>query len=254
MGLFAIANNTFKETVRNRTSLNILVFAVALILFSFVAGDWSMGHQVKVMKDLGLGAMSIFGLLIAIFIGIRIMIQELEQKTIYLIASKPICRWEIIVGKFIGLALTLLIHLTLMTFTLYIITFIMERSLDWGLLSAIWLIYIEILLLVAFSIFFSSFTSPTLSAIYTFLVFIIGHLSDFLRDYVLLYPDKGFHGLLKVIYAILPNLEKFNLKMAVVQKMEIAEHFVLFSSFYGIAYLLLILILTCLIYQKKDFK
>lgn len=254
MGVFAIANNTFRETVRNRTSLNILIFAIALILFSFVAGDWSMGHQNKVIKDLGLGAMSIFGLLIAIFIGIRIMIQELEQRTIYLIASKPINRWAIIVGKFLGLGLTLLIHLSLMTFTLYIITFIMERTFDLSLMSAVWLIYLEILLIVAFSIFFSSFTSPTLSAIYTFLIFIIGHLSDFLRDYVLLYPDKGFHGLLKTIYAILPNLEKFNIKMAVVQKLEISEHFVMYSTFYGLAYLLLILILTCLIYQKKDFK
>ena len=88
MRIWAIALNTYKETVRNRIMINILLFAIALILLSMVVGDWSLGHQVKVIKDLGLSSMSIFGLLIAIFIGIRLMSQELEQRTIYIIASR----------------------------------------------------------------------------------------------------------------------------------------------------------------------
>ncbi|HEX9935378.1 MAG TPA: ABC transporter permease, partial [bacterium] len=87
MRLWIVALNTFKENIRNRVMINILLFAVALILLSLVVGDWSLGHQVKVIKDFGLSAMSLFGLLIALFIGIRLMVQELELRTIYLIAS-----------------------------------------------------------------------------------------------------------------------------------------------------------------------
>src|SRR4030042_4087371 len=99
MRIKAVAWNTFKETIRDRILLNILIFALGLILLALVIGEWSIYQQVKVLKDFGLSAMSIFGLLIAIFIGIRLMGQEMEQKTIYLIVSKPIRRWGFVLGK-----------------------------------------------------------------------------------------------------------------------------------------------------------
>ena len=120
MRIWAVALNTFKETIRNRVLLNILIFAVALILLSLVVGEWSMYQQVKVIKDFGLSAMSIFGLLIAVFIGIRLMVQELEQKTIYLIVSKPIRRWEFVFGKYLGLSITLALNVFLMSLALWL--------------------------------------------------------------------------------------------------------------------------------------
>lgn len=254
MRIQAVAANTFKESLRNKVLLNILLFAIGLILFSFIVGDWSIGHQVKVIKDIGLAAMSFFGLLIAIFIGIRLVIQELEQRTIYLIASKPIKRWEIIVGKFLGLSFTLLINVVLMTLALWLIDFFMEGIIDFSLLPAILLIYIEILLIVAFSLLFSSFTSPTLSAIYTIIIFIIGHISSFLIEYIQIYPDKGFHWLLKIIYYGFPNLERLNLKMAVVEGLEMPPYFTELGFLYGTVYIVLVLIITCIIFQKKDLK
>ncbi|MEJ2628452.1 MAG: ABC transporter permease subunit [bacterium] len=254
MRIWAVAINTFKETLRNKVLLNILIFAIFLILFSFIVGDWSIGHQIKVIKDIGLSAMSIFGLLIAIFIGIQLVIQELKEKTIYLIASKPIKRWEIVIGKYWGLSITLLINILFMSIALWCISYIMEGYIDFSLIPAIILIYIEILLIVAFALLFSSFTSPTLSAIYTFVIFIVGHISPFLRDYVVIYPDKGFHWLLKIIYYVLPNLENLNLKIAVVEKLGMPPHFLIFGILYGLLYISLILIITCFIFNRKDFK
>jgi len=254
MRIWAVAVNTYKETRRNKILLNILIFAVFLILFSFIVGDWSMGHQVKVIKDIGLSAMSIFGLLIAIFIGIQLVIQELKERTIYLIASKPIKRWEIIIGKYLGLSITLFINIIFMSIALWCIGYIMEGSIDFSLIPAIILIYVEILLIIAFSLLFSSFTSPTLSAIYTFIIFILGHLSPFLRDYVKIYPDKGFHWLIKIIYYIIPNFENLNLKLAVVEDVSIPPNFLSYGLLYGLLYICLILLITCLIFRKKDFK
>jgi len=254
MRIAFVAWNTFKETVRNRVMVNILIFAVGLILLSLVVGDWSLGHQVKVIKDFGLSAMSIFGLLIAIFIGIRLMVQELEQRTIYVIASKPIYRWEIVVGKYIGLGVTLAVNVVLMSLALWGADLIMEGKMDLGLVPAILLIYVEILLIVGFALFFSSFAAPTLSALLTLAVFIIGHLSEFLREYVQLYPDKGFHWLLKCLYYVVPNLEKLNLKMAVVEQIERPPHAVSYGFLYGVAYITLLLFLTAAVFAKKDFK
>lgn len=254
MRIWTVALNTFKETIRDRVMVNILIFAIGLILLSLIIGDWSMGQQVKVIKDFGLSAMSIFGLLIAIFIGIRLMVQELEQRTIYVIASKPIHRWEIIFGKYFGLGITLAVNVVFMSLALWGVNLYMEGSIDIGLVPAILLIYVEILLIVCFALFFSSFISPTLSAIFTLIVFVVGHLSPFLRDYVQLYPDRGFHWLLRLIYYVVPNLENLNLKTAVVEQLERPPHAVGYGLLYGVVYIFILLLLTAVTFEKKDFK
>ena len=254
MRIWAVAINTFKETIRNRVLLNILLFAVGLIVLSLVIGDWSLHQQVKVIKDFGLSAMSIFGLLIAIFIGIRLMAQELEQKTIYVVASKPIHRWEIVLGKYIGLGMTLALNVLLMSIALFGTNFLMEHRIDFGLTLAIFLIYLEILLIVGYALFFSSISSPTLSALFTLTIFVIGHLSSTIRDYIQLYPDKGFHWLLKAIYYIAPNLENLNLKMNVVEHLDTPPHAVLHGFLYGAGYILILLLLTMAIFERKDLK
>ncbi|MFH1941420.1 MAG: ABC transporter permease [bacterium] len=254
MRIWAVALNTFKETIRNRVLVNILIFAIGLILLSLVVGDWSIYQQVKVLKDFGLSAMSIFGLLIAIFIGIRLMVQELEQKTIYIIASKPIHRWEIVFGKYAGLGLTIAANVILMSIALWFADFLMEGRIDFGLTPAILLITVEILLIVGFALFFSTFVSPTLSAIFTLIVFVAGHLSGFLRDYVQLYPDKGVHWFLRVIYTVVPNLESLNLKTAVVEQIERPPHAVEYGLLYGIGYIFILLLLTVAVFERRDFK
>lgn len=254
MRIKAIACNTFRETIRDRILLNILLFALGLILLALVIGEWSIYQQVKVLKDFGLSAMSIFGLLIAIFIGIRLMVQETEQRTLYLIASKPVHRWEIVLGKYIGLCMTLVINVAIMACTLLLVVLLKEGNLDLSLMPAVFLITLEIVLIVAFALLFSSFTSPTLSAILTLIVFVIGHMSGFLREYIQLYPDRGFHWLFKAMYFVLPNLENLNMKMAAVEHLKQPPHAVLYGCIYGIAYTAVILILTMAIFQKKDLK
>jgi len=254
MAVGAVSLNTFRETIRNRVLVNILVFAVAIIFLGLAVGDWSMGHQVKVIKDFGLSAMSLFGLLIAVFIGIRMVVEEIEGRTIYIIASKPVPRWHIVTGKFAGLALTLLLNIVLMSIALFAAGFVMESGIDLHLIPAIILIYIEILIIVSFALFFSSFTSPTLASLFTIVIFIVGHLSTFLRDYVELYPDKGLHWLYRIIYYIVPDLEKLNIKMAAVEHIGTSAGMFWTAFAYGICYMLLIHIITVVIFSKKDFK
>lgn len=254
MRLWALVVNTFKETLRNRILLNILIFAMGLILLSLAIGDWSLGQQAKVIKDFGLSAMSVFGLLIALFIGLRLLVQELEQQTIHIIASKPVHRWEIILGKFLGMAMTLAVNVALMTAALWLAGLLIEGSIDLALLPAIVLIYLEILIMVAFSMLYASFASPILAAVFTLGTFAVGHLSGFLYDYVRLYPDTGLHWLLRTIYTVAPNLEKLNLKMAVVQGLSRPPHQFVYAVVYGLAYLSIVLLVTALSFERRDLK
>ena len=246
--------NTYRESIRSRVLLNILIFALGLILLSAVVGDWSLGEQTKVIKDLGLSAMSVFGLLIAIFIGIRLMVQEMEQRTIYIIASKPIHRWELLVGKYLGLAVTLIVNVVLMSLALLGMNLLIEGIPDLSLLPAVLLIMIEILVIVAFSLFFSTLMNPQLSAIATMTIYVIGHLTNFFYDYVQVYPDKGFHWLFKVLYYSIPNLEKLNLKLAVVEHIPQPPFTVALSALYGLSWVAGLLIVTILVFNRKDFK
>ncbi len=254
MRILAVASNTFKETIRNRILVNILLFAVFLILLSLVVGEWSMGHQVKVIKDFGLSAMSLFGLLIAVFIGIRLMVQEMEQRTIYLILSKPIRRWEFVLGKYLGLAATLAVNVALMAAALWAVGLMQEGRVDLSLIPAILLIYLEILLIVAFALLFSTITSPTLAAVFTLCVYVIGHTTAFIREFITVHPDKGFHWLLRIIYLVMPNLENLNLKAAAVEHSALPPHAAMFGALYGLGYIAFILMLTVLIFENKDLK
>src|SRR6266480_4335379 len=115
----SIALNVFKESVRDKVLYNLVFFAVMLIAVSYLLGELTAGQDVKIIKDLGLAAMSVFGLFIAVFIGIGLVSKEVERRSIYSLLAKPIGRQQFIVGKYLGLVLTLLVNVTVMTIAYY---------------------------------------------------------------------------------------------------------------------------------------
>jgi ABC-type transport system involved in multi-copper enzyme maturation permease subunit len=254
MNVFVIAWNTYRETIRNRVLYNILFFAIFLIVLSIFVGDWSLGERVKIVKDFGLATMSIFGLLIAIFIGIGLVHKEIEKKTIYFVLAKPVRRFEVILGKYLGLILTLLINLTIMTIGLYLVLWFIEGELDWALLKAISLIYLEILVVISVAILFSTLTSPTLSAILTLVVFISGHTTPTLKLFMDRNPQKLFSSFLKVIYYLVPNLSNFNIRGEVVHHLPVDSVRLFYILGYGVFYVSIMLMLSILVFRKKDLK
>lgn len=252
--LNVIAQNTFKETVRNRVMFNILLFAVGMVLVIMVISNWTMDQQAKILKDFGLAAISIFGLLIALFVGVRTIYQEIEKHTVFMLVSKPISRWQIIVGKYLGLAITILVNIIAITLCLFAVDYFIEHTIDWGLLSGILLILLEIYLVIAFAVFFSTFTSPLLSAVFTLIVFVIGHLAPSIRLYTQLRPDDAGNSILLAVYTILPNLENFNIKTAVVEHLSLPPNTIINAVLYGVCYISILLVLTSLIFEKKDLK
>ena len=191
-----IAVSVFRESVRDRVPYNLVLFAILLIAASFFLGQLTAGQDVKIIKDLGLAAIAIFGLFIAIFIGIGLVSKEVERRSIYALLSKPISRPQLILGKYAGLVLTLAVNVAVMTAALYAVLTYMTSDdapssrppgtrpgIDPALFKALFLIFVELMLITALALFFSTFSTPLLSAALTFGFYIVGHFNADLRNF-----------------------------------------------------------------------
>jgi Cu-processing system permease protein len=144
-----IALSVFRESVRDKVLYSLVLFAVLLIAVSYLIGQLTAGQDVKIIKDLGLAAISVIGLLMAVFIGIGLVWKEVERRSIYSLLAKPISRSEFILGKYTGLALTLAVNVGLMTVAYYAVLTVIAGGADPALLAGIGLIFVELLLVTA---------------------------------------------------------------------------------------------------------
>jgi ABC-type transport system involved in multi-copper enzyme maturation permease subunit len=146
-----------------------------MILSSLLLGQLTLGNEDKVILDLGLSSISVFGMLIAIFIGIGLVYKELEKRTVYALLAKPVHRYELIIGKYLGLLFTLFVNLIIMTVGLELALLYTGRIGVGGylrVLPAVFLIFLSLALITALSILFSSFSTPALSALFAFFLWI----------------------------------------------------------------------------------
>ncbi len=250
--IIAIALNTFRESIRDRIFYSLLFFAAVLILFSMVLGNLTIGDPLKIIKDFGLGSISIVGTLIAIFVGIGMVYKEMEKKTIFVILSKPLARWQFLVGKYCGLSLTILVEVVVMTLLLFILCFLYVPEIPWTLLYAIIPIFFEILLILAVAFLFSTFSTSFLSGMFTLSIFIIGHFTRDLKSIAQTTEDAFFQAFSNVLYYLLPNLEFLNFKTKVVHQLNISISEVMLSLVYSVFYTIVLLMVGIFIFQRKD--
>lgn len=248
----AIAMLTFKEAIRSKILYLLLVFAMALMSFSWIVGQLTVGDELKIVKDLGISSIHFFGILITIFIGINLVFREMEKRTIYLILSKPVRRYHFLLGKFLGLAFTLLLVLCGLVAMFYLILFLKGEHSP-RLLLSFYTIYLEWLMIAAIAILFSSFSTPLLSTMLTLACFFAGHLTESLLMLKSRMTSEVTNGFLTVLFYILPNLELFNIRSAVVHNLPLPPAFLGEATLYWMFYLSTVLLLSIQIFQKKDF-
>jgi len=248
----AIAVNTFKEGIRNRIMYNFVFFALIMMVFSYFVGEVSIGEELKVIQDMGLAAISIFGILIAIFVGIGLVYKEVDKRTIYTIISKPIQRYQFLLGKFFGLALMLFVQTLFMTCFFYIFLYMTVGVINWELLKPVLFIYMELLVLTSVALFFSSFTSPFLSALFCIGFFIIGHSTTDLFDLGVKSKSAGFQFVTRLISYF--NLDHFDIKGDIVHGVQVGWGWISEVVLYGVFISVFFLTISAIIFQKKDFK
>ncbi len=250
--VFAIARNTFKETIRDRILYSLLAFAVLAIAGSWLAGSVSLGQETRVIQNFGLTAMLVFLLVITIFIGTQLVYREVERKTIYMVLTKPVSRDAFYLGKFLGLALTLTVVTAVMGAAFLGLVALKTNTVSAIQVVAIGLMLFEAWLLTAVGMLFSSFTAPLSSAIYTFCLALIGHASTVL----LAISEKSapiVGSIIQFVYYVFPNLEKFNLRNEVVFGAPVDWVFVGWGAAYAVVYTGALLLFGIAIIRRHEF-
>jgi ABC-type transport system involved in multi-copper enzyme maturation permease subunit len=262
-----IAVNVFRESVRDKVLYNLVFFAILLMAASYLIGQLTAGQDAKIIKDLGLSATSIFGLFIAVFIGIGLVSKEVERRSIYALLAKPIHRYQLVLGKFFGLTLTLAVNLAVMALALYAVLGYVAwgagpsvrmawetPALDPRLLIAVALIFVELMLVTSIALFLSTFSTPILSAALTFGFFVVGHFSGDLRNFQDVVDSPAAQRLARGLYWVLPNLAQFDVKSDVVHGQPVPLGSVTMSVAYAVLYIAMLLVVSMLIFSRRDFK
>lgn len=253
----AIARNTFREAVRDRVLYNLILFALLLIGSAIFIGELSAGQEAKIVVDLGLSAMLLFGAFIAIFVGVGLVYKEIERRTLYAILSKPIGRGQFLLGKYLGLNLTLLLNVVVMGVGVMAALIYTRRA--WDVLTvkiwpAILLIYLELLIVTAVALLFSSFSSPALSALLTFFVFVIGHFSSDLNSLANTAASTPGRWLFRGLYYVLPNFTNFSAITAAGHGVNAGAGEVAGAALYALLYVGVLLSAAALIFRRRNFK
>lgn len=252
-----IAVHTFKEAVRERVLYNLVVFALLMIGAAILLGHISVGIEQILIINLGLSSIALFGLLMAIFIGVGLVYKEIDKRTVFSILSKPVRRAEFIAGKYLGLLLTLLVNTAVMTAGFYAALFYQQRRLgtaDLQPLGAIYFILLQLGLVVGVAILFSCFSTPLLSAVFTLCVYVIGH---FLSDIRFLGQETHSAVLGKLsaaIYYLLPDFSNFEMIARTAHGRAIPGALYLSNSLYALLYIVILVSGAILIFEEREFK
>jgi ABC-type transport system involved in multi-copper enzyme maturation permease subunit len=263
----SVAGAVFRETVRDRVFYNLVLFAVLLVAASILIGQLTAGQDVKIIKDLGLAATSLFGLFISIFVGIHLVSKEVDRRSVYPLLAKPVRRSELIVGKYAGLLLTLLANIIVMTVAIYAVLFFLSRgvpaniqsawdapAMDPALLAAIALIYLNLAVVTAVAVFFSTYSSPMLSAAFTIGIYVAGQFSADLKRLDLIVDSPAAATLAKACYYVLPDFAKFDIKLAVVHGIPVSGAYLISTAAYAAMYVAALLFGAVMIFSRRDFK
>jgi ABC-type transport system involved in multi-copper enzyme maturation permease subunit len=253
MKVWSIAFNTFRENLRDKLLYNLLIFALLMIGSSLILMRLTLGEFHRLILDIGLGSINFFGVLIAIFIGIGLVSKEIEKKTIYTIVSKPVARFQFLLGKYLGLSFTLFINTAIMAAGLLAVLYLQDVPVHGVLFKALSMIMMEFMVITAVALLFSTFSSATFSAIFTLALYVIGHLTPDLKTF-----GEKMGGLGKTIlegmYYVLPNLDRFNLKGHVTHQIDVPTGDLLMIAAYGMVYTAFLLTLASIIFQRRDFR
>lgn len=251
--IVVVAGNTFRETLRDKILYNLIFFAFMLIGASVLLGTLAIGEQSRIVNDLGLAAINLVAVIIGIFVGIGLVTKEIERRTIYTILARPITRVQFILGKYLGLVWIVAVNVAIMFAMFLAVVWLSGNMVYPSLFQAVQLILVETVLVTAMSLFFSTFSSATLSATFTIGLYVIGHLTSDLRGIAAKSQNQLVEFMMTSLYYICPNLELLNIKGPAASGTLVDVGYQLTATAYGVLYACLLLTGACLIFQRRDF-
>jgi Cu-processing system permease protein len=252
-----VALNTFREAVRDRVLYNLVFFALLMIAAAILVGQISIGIEQSVIVSLGLSAISLIGLLISVFIGVALVSKEMDKRTLYALLSKPVRRWEFLLGKFGGLVLTLAVNTAAMALGLFLAMLYVKHSLersDSSVLIAVYFIWLKLALVVALALLFSCFTTPLLAILFTTGLYIVGLYVQELRDLPVEVLSPATAAFTKWLSFLLPNFENFNAMAMAAHGRAIPGSLILNNTLYTMIYCAIVLTAAVVVFSRRNLK
>jgi ABC-type transport system involved in multi-copper enzyme maturation permease subunit len=252
-----VALNTFREAVRDRVLYNLVFFALVMIAASILVGQVSIGIEEMVIVTLGLSAISVIGLLIAVFIGVGLMSKEMDKRTLYALLAKPVRRWELLLGKFGGLVLTLTVNTAAMAAGLFLALRLVKPGtahVEASVLVAVYFILLKLALVVALALLFSCFTTPLLSILYTAGLYIAGLFVTEMRNFQSETMSRALQTLLRWLSYLLPNFANFDVMAAAAHGRAIPGVLIAQNSAYTALYCAVVLTVAAAIFTRRNLK
>lgn len=251
--IWIIAANTFREIIRDRILYGIFVFAVLLIGLSLALGELSFAEQARITTGFGLVAIQLSAVILAIFLGSTLVSKEIEKKTIMTLLVRPITRLQFLLGKALGL---ILLQVTVMTALALVLVGIYQGinvDIQVEFLFALHGVFLESLVLLGLAMFFSIFATPMMVIAFALGVFVIGHWLDSL----VYFSGKSESGLMptftSILTKVIPNLEKFNWRAAVIYNDSVAASTIGWATVYALAWFGILILAAGFIFRKRDF-
>jgi len=251
--VYAIAVNTFRETIRDRVLGVIVLFALGMIIASLWLASISLNQQARMIKDFGLVAVTFFGLVVAVFVAASLVHKEVEKRTVFVLFSKPVGRTEFIWGKFLGLAATMLVVLAGMGLFLFLLTLVVAKQASGWLLVATALIYLQLLAVIAVTVFFSTVSSAILASVLGISVFVAGQLSHNVLSLSRLGNGVVIKAASWVVYVLIPNLGAVDIKPAVVGEASASWASIAAWAGYLVAYIVVVVLAASWVFHRKEF-
>lgn len=257
---WAIALNTFREAVRIRVLYGVLVLVVGANLLAIVLGEMSVDEHARVARDVGLAGISLFGSLTAIYLGVALLYAEVQRRTVHAIVSKPIERWEFVLGKYAGMVLTLTVLVALFTGAMVGLLLLQGVGLSAAVMKAVVLAWFEVLTVAAIAVFFSAFSTPFLSGIFALALFAIGRVTPDMQQALATTEDASIRATLRVALEVVPDLHLFSVSGRTLDGAHVSVHgefvtwgYVATAGAYGLLWIGGLLVLACAIFQRRDF-
>jgi ABC-type transport system involved in multi-copper enzyme maturation permease subunit len=253
----AVALNTFREAVRDRVLYNLVFFALLMMAAAIFVGQISIGIEEMVIKSLGLSAISVIGLLIAVFIGVGLVYKEMDKRTLYALLAKPVRRWEFLLGKFSGLVLTLAVNTLAMAVGLFGALLYVKHHLEPGdavLLVATYFIWLKLMLVVALALLFSCYSTPLLAILYTSAFYLAGMFVEEMRTFRMETMSPATAALVRGISYLLPNFENFNVMAAAAHGRGVSGTLIAQNTGYAVLYSTLVLLIAMAVFSRRNLK
>jgi len=252
--IVSIARSTFRESIREKVWMIVLFFGAVIIASSFFLSPLAVGAKQKIILDVGLASISILGVLTAIFVGSSLLYKEMEKRAVYLLLTRPVSRFEYLLGKFAGIISTIVTLMIVMALIFLATAYVGGSALNGKVFAAVYLSILEMMLMSALIVFFSTFTTPVLTSFFSVCIFLAGNLSGDLRAFAQKFGGPATKLIMDFLYYVLPNFRVFNLRHEAVHDLPFNPQDLTAATAYALVYCIAVIYFAYLVFREKELR